>query len=397
MHTLYGEKNTAITGIGQSLVSRPAATSALSLTVDACLAAIEDAGLRREDIDGISTYPGAVNDATGFSPVGLTEVREALGLRVTWHSAGGDGPSQLTALFNAIGAIAAGFATHVLIFRTVYQASARAASKYVPIVSGGGQDRVWGHFKWMLPFKGLSAAPWAALYAQRHFHDFGTKPEELGQIAVTARRHAKLNPASIFREEIAIGEYLASRFIATPLRLYDCDVPVDGATALVVSRREAAVHLRNEPLQIEAIGSAVQSRDSWFRPESFTSPAVDHAARMMWGRTDLKPGDVDVAQLYDGFSIFTLLWLEAMGFCGKGEAGSYVAGGQRIALDGQLPLNTGGGQLSAGRLHGFGHVHEACVQLWGRGGDRQVGGGPTVAAVSNGGAGFAGCMLLRRD
>ena len=120
------------------------------------------------------------------------------------------------------------------------------------------------------------------------------------------------------------------------------------------------------------------------------------AGAHLWTRTDLRPADVDVAELYDGFSFLTLSWLEALGFCGVGESGSFVEGGERIGLDGELPLNTHGGQLSAGRLHGFGFLHEACVQLWGEGGERQVPGGPEVAVAAAGGGNTCGCMLLVR-
>jgi acetyl-CoA acetyltransferase len=116
----------------------------------------------------------------------------------------------------------------------------------------------------------------------------------------------------------------------------------------------------------------------------------------MWSRTDLRAEDVNVAELYDGFSFLTMAWLEALGFCGRGESGPFVEGGARIALDGQLPLNTHGGQLSAGRLHGFGFLHEAVVQLRGDGGARQVAGTPEVAVVANGGGPVAGTMLLSR-
>ena len=124
--------------------------------------------------------------------------------------------------------------------------------------------------------------------------------------------------------------------------------------------------------------------------------AARDAGPMLWSRTDLRPGDVDVAELYDGFSFITLSWLEALGFCPKGESGRFIEGGQRIALDGELPLNTQGGQLSAGRLHGYGYLHEACVQLWGEGGDRQVPGSPEVAVAAAGGGTLAGCLLLTR-
>jgi len=128
--------------------------------------------------------------------------------------------------------------------------------------------------------------------------------------------------------------------------------------------------------------------------------AARDAAASMWERTDLGPSDVDVAQLYDGFSILAMVWLEALGFCGRGESGPFVAGGTAIGREGVLPLNTAGGQLSGGRLHGFGLIHEACVQLRGEGGARQVhrAGGrlPEVAAVANGGGPIAGSLLLTR-
>ena len=121
------------------------------------------------------------------------------------------------------------------------------------------------------------------------------------------------------------------------------------------------------------------------------------AAKMMWSRTELRPSDVDVAECYDGFSFITMAWLEALGFCGKGESGPFIDGGARIALDGEIPLNTHGGQLSAGRLHGYGFLHEACVQLRGDGGERQVPGAPRVAVAAAGGGPLAGCVLLVRD
>jgi acetyl-CoA acetyltransferase len=127
-----------------------------------------------------------------------------------------------------------------------------------------------------------------------------------------------------------------------------------------------------------------------------TTMAARDAGASMWERTELRPADVDLAQLYDGFSILPLVWLEALDLCGRGESGAFVEGGSRIALDGQLPLNTAGGQLSAGRLHGFGLLHEACVQLRGDGGDRQIPGRHEVAVVANGGGPIAGSMLLTR-
>ena len=149
--------------------------------------------------------------------------------------------------------------------------------------------------------------------------------------------------------------------------------------------------------RIVTVCVGLQGPTGWDQYEDLTLGATGYAGRRLWSRTDLKPKDVDVAELYDGFSYLTLQWLEGLGFCARGEAGAFIEGGKRIALDGELPLNTNGGQLSGGRLHGLGLFHEAVVQLRGRGGDRQVKGGPKVAVVANGGGPLAGCALLRRD
>lgn len=232
------------------------------------------------------------------------------------------------------------------------------------------------------------------MFATRYMHEYGLTPEQLGAVAVHGRKMAGLNPDAIYRDPITLDDYLASRFIATPLRLFDCDVPVDGSTAFVLSRLEDAKRDGRPCLRVEAMGSAFE-QGGLRQPTDMTSFGGEAAAAMMWRRTDLRPSDVDVAQVYDGFSILTLHWLEALGFCGRGEAGAFVQGGRRIGLDGELPINTGGGQLSAGRLHGFGHTYEACMQLLRRAGERQVK-DAEVAVTCNGAYGM-GCMLLVRE
>jgi acetyl-CoA acetyltransferase len=388
--TKYYEKDVAIVGIGQSKVARPASVSALSLTLDACLEAIQDAGLTAADIDGISCYPGMRDDDSGHSPVLLSEVRHALGVNARWYAAPNtDSPGHMSAFFEAINAIAVGAARHVLVFRSIYEASARLKVKEALVVGKSGRAR--GLWEYAAPYNALSPATWYALWAARHFHEYGTTSEQFGWIAVNGRRMAALNPNAVYTSPLTLEDYLSSRIIATPLRIYDCDVPIDGSTAFVLSHASAARDTRNVPVRFEAIGTAIPSR-SFYRPESFTSFCMEAAASMMWSRTDLRPKHVQVAQIYDGISVLALYWLEALGFCRKGEAGSFLEGGARIALDGELPMNTSGGQLSAGRFHGFGHVHEACIQLWNRGGARQVR-GASVCVVSNGNYGN-GCMLL---
>jgi len=251
--------------------------------------------------------------------------------------------------------------------------------------------------EYTLPFRAYSAANWVAMFAQRHFHEFGTTREQLAQLALNARKNAAGNPNAIYTDPLTLDDYFAARMISSPLCLFDCDVPVDGATAVIVSRKELAGDLRRPPIGVEAIGSALRGRPSWDQFDDLTTMAARDAGAMLFERTDLKPSDVDVAELYDGFSFIALAWIEALGFCKKGEGGSFVEGGTRIALDGTLPLNTNGGQLSGGRLHGYGFLHEACVQLWGEGLGRQVPGNPQVAVAAAGGGPLAGCMLLTRS
>jgi acetyl-CoA acetyltransferase len=214
----------------------------------------------------------------------------------------------------------------------------------------------------------------------------------LGQVALTARKHAALNPKAIYQDPLTLQDYLTARMVADPLCLYDCDVYCDGSTAVVLSRADYAPDGRWPPVRIEAIGTAPPVRVDYAQHTDLR-PGV-RAAAAMWGRTELRPQDVDVAGIYDGFSILTLLWLEALGFCPAGEGGNFVEGGSRISLGGVLPINTNGGQLSGGRLHGLGFVHEMCLQLRGRAGARQVA-SAGVAAVSVGALPYVGCMLLR--
>jgi len=395
------ERRAAITGIGQSAVGRHLGRSELDLTIEACLAAVTDAGLTRDDIDGLATYPGMGVGTPGFAGPTTPEVQDALRLSLDWHDGGGEGPGQMRALIAACLAVGAGLARHVLVYRTVTESTAQGSGGRQGIGGGGdGVPRYSGFLQWTLPFGAVSAVNWIALVAQRRMHEFGLTRQQLGQVALNARRNAGLNPSAIYREPMDLDGYLSARMISTPLCLFDCDAPSDGSTAFVVSHRDYAPDAPRVSCHVNAVGTALRGRPSWDQFDDMTTMAARDAAASMWERTELTPADVDVAQLYDGFSILAMVWLEAMGFCGRGESGPFVADGSAIALDGVLPLNTAGGQLSGGRLHGFGLIHEACVQLRGEAGDRQVvrSGGkvPEVAAVSNGGGPIAGSLLLTR-
>lgn len=393
------ERRAAVTGVGQSSVGRRLGQDPLALTADACLGAIEDAGLTRADIDGLSTYPGgSIPGAPGFSGAGISEVQDMLRLELDWFCGGPELPGQLGAVINACAAVATGLARHVLCFRTVWESTAQGGGRRAGIgVSEGGTFRASGFMQWTLPYGAASAAVWIAMMARRHFHEFGTTREQMAQIALNARRNAALNPAAIYRDPMTLDDYLSARMISDPFCLYDCDVPVDGSTAIVVSAIDAARDCAKPPLRIDAVGSALRGRPSWDQFDDLTTMALRDAGAMLWERTDLKPADVEVAELYDGFSFITMAWLEALGFCGKGESGAFIEGGEAIGLRGALPLNTSGGQLSAGRLHGFGLLHEACIQLWGEGGDRQVPARPRIAVAAAGGGPLGSCLLLCAD
>jgi acetyl-CoA acetyltransferase len=391
-------RRAVISGLGMSQVGRRLHRDHLELTLDAALAAIADAGLTRDDIDGVATYPGGPAGAgNGMGGPSTTEVLDALRLRADWHSGGGEGPAQIQAVINAAMAVACGMARHVLVWRTVTEASAQASGRRGLGLAGdgAGDGRVSGAFSWSIPFGAFSAANWLALNARRHFHEFGTTREQLAQIALNARANAARNPTAVYREPLTLDEYLSARMISDPLGLYDCDVPVDGSVAVVVSHRDFAVDSPGGVVGIDAVGTALRGRPSWDQFDDMTTMAARDAAASLWERTEISPGEVDTAQLYDGFSWLAMCWIEALGFCGRGEGGAFVEGGKRIALDGELPLNTGGGQLSGGRLHGYGLLHEACLQLRGEAGARQVP-GAEVAVVANGGGPIAGALLLTR-
>jgi acetyl-CoA acetyltransferase/uncharacterized OB-fold protein len=389
------ERRVIISGVGQSAVGRRLLTRGdVDLTAEAALEAIADAGLRAGEIDGLACYPGGGVGGAGFSGPGVAEMADALGLSLSWHLGAGEGPGQMTPVFAACLAVAAGFCRHCLVYRTVSEGSAQARAGRGRAGIGAGTHEVSGPFAFLLPFGAMSAGNWLAVYATRHMHQYGTRREHLGAIALAGRRHAAFNPKAIYRDPITMDDYLNARLVSWPFGLFDCDVPCDGSTAVIVSHVDTARDRPKPPVHVNAIGTAMRSRPNWDQWEDITTGPQRDAAAHLWSRTDLKPGDVDTAQLYDGFSFLTLVWLEALGFCKQGEGGPFMEGG-RIELGGALPINTWGGQLSGGRLHGFGFLAEAVRQVRREAGARQVP-GCEVAAVGVGGGTYCGCMLLTR-
>ena len=390
--TRFMEKQACVSGLGQSSINRKPTVYPFKLAVDACQKAIADAGLSIDDIDGAACWPGgATHVGEGSAAASVADIKNSLGLKLNWFSSG-EGAAMYAPVINAIGAIAAGYANHVLVWRSV-------GERWVPTYShanapGRAMPPTGGWMQWTAPYWAPSAANWTALSAQLHMEKYGITREQMAWIPIVQRRNAGLNPNAIYREPLTHEEYMASRMISTPFCIYDCDVPCDGTTAVIVSRLDAARSLRHKPIRFEAVGGAATDRmDTWFARDDFPHMIMHDAARAMWTRTDLKPKDVGSAHLYDGFTYLTMFWLEALGFMKEGEVGAFIEGGDRIALNGELALNTNGGQLSEGRLHGLGHLHETVTQLRGQAGERQVK-DLTVSVTGVGGGSFGGCLLM---
>jgi acetyl-CoA acetyltransferase/uncharacterized OB-fold protein len=384
------EHRAVLSGIGRSRLGRRLMVDPLSLTMDACLAAVEDAGLSLDDIDGLSTYPG--DAPVGMSEGGVSAVEEALRLHPTWINGGGDLPGPGGAVIAAILAVSAGLCRHVLCFRTVWESTFAALG----LPRGGGRRASGAMMQWRLPFGAMSAANWIGMNANQYLHRYGATRELLGHIALNGRANAARNPNAIYRDPMTMDDYLSARPITTPFGLYDCDVPCDGSMAVVVSDASVARDLPKTAVRIEAVGTQILERVSWDQGTVTHEPQVLGQSAHLWTRTSLQPDDVDLALVYDGFTFNAISWLEGLGFCGFGEAKDWIDGGRRIAPGGDLPVNPHGGQLSEGRTHGFGFLYEAVAQLRHEAGERQVPEAAT-AVVTSGGGTPSGVLLLQRD
>ena len=397
------EHRAVLSGIGRSRIGRRLMLDPLSLAVDACLEAIADAGLTIEDIDGLSTYPGV--GGMGMSEGGATAIEEALRIHPTWINGGGDLPGPGGSVIAALLAVAAGLCRHVLCFRTVWESTfatlAAQAALSGTATDGGTRakaERVSGPFReWRAPFGAVSAANWIAMNAHQYLHRYGAPRELLGLIALNARANAARNPVAIYRDPMTMDDYLSARPITSPFGLYDCDVPCDASIAVIVSDASVADDLPRPAVRIEAVGTQILERVSWDQGTLTHEPQVIGQSAHLWTRTSLTPDDVDLALVYDGFTFNAISWLEGLGFCGFGEAKDWLDGGRCIALDGDLPVNPHGGQLSEGRTHGFGFIYEAVTQLRHDAAERQVRDAKTAVVTSGGGTPSGVLLLQRRD
>jgi acetyl-CoA acetyltransferase len=377
-------RDVAIAGAGYSEIGRALDRSAGALTLEACAAALHDAGLQPRDVDGMATYPG------GGDSVACFYVVDGLGIPgLRWfEDLAGWMPAAITPVIAAAHAVSRGDCEVALAYRSVKRNRERPPGM-------GYAERVGGDMQFRAPFGDPMTSQWLAMWARRHMHEFGTTEEHLGHIAVTFREHAARNPRAPLRAPITLDDYFASRIVTTPFRLLDCDFPVDGGGAVVVTTLERARDLAPKPVKVLGGRFATGARPDWDQWEDLTHMASKRCAADLWAATGMTAADVDVAQLYDGFSWLALCWLEDLGFCAKGEGGPFVAEGN-LRLGGALPSNTHGGSLSAGRLHAISHVIECVEQLRGAAGARQVAGARTGVVTAGGGT-MAGALLLAAD
>lgn len=355
----------AIVGIGQTEFSRSSGRSELRLALEAVSAAIEDSGIDRREIDGLIRY--------GVAQTGASEAWMAtnLGLRELnyWGAVDYGGSASAALIGHAAAAIASGLASTVLCYRSLNGRSGMrpgTADTYERLYRG--VDPSYDNF--LVPFGHTSPTQTYGLIAQRHMHEFGTTKEQLAQVALTCRDNANHNPAAqMHGRDLTLDDYFAAPMISDPLGLYDCCLQTDGAVAVIVTSADRAKDLRQKPAYIAGAsqGALEDSQGPLHsvvgRPD-LTESAGAAAARALYKQTGMSPSDVDVAQLYDCFTITLLLQLEDYGFCARGESGPFVADGS-IAIDGSIPVNTDGGNLSAGYIHGMNHVLEGTRQIRG--------------------------------
>ncbi|MFQ5563957.1 MAG: thiolase family protein [Parvularculaceae bacterium] len=359
-------RHAIIAGIGHTAFGRFPERTPLDLEAEAVRRAVGDAGFEKADIDGLITDPGPAQGViNGIAPHYLT-LGQHLGLNPDF--VGSEilgGASSAASIERAVMAIEAGLCTVCV---CVYGDA--ALSSPGSFAYGRGEESVFGFF---------GAAGLHALAAQRHMALYGTRPEHFAEVAIAARAHAARTPHAQLREPLDLDGYLASRMIAEPLRRADCCLISDGAAAVVVCAEDRVSDLRRVPVHVLGFGQA-HSLCTWSSPDHFDALPAARSGPAALARAGLAVDDIDIALLYDCFTIAVLMQLEDYGFCGKGEAGPFVEGG-RIGPGGALPVNTSGGLMAEGYGGGMLHVIEAVRQLRGEAGDRQVE-GAEIALVS---------------
>jgi acetyl-CoA acetyltransferase len=390
-----GADRVAAVGVGYSKTGRRSGLTSWQLAIQAAKAALADAGMTPQDLDGVALLWGVAGPApAGLDIVEPMDFGYMLGCGpLNWY--GEAGPAYIGPAIQAVAAIKSGMAHTVLTLRIIRQRMSSAEQ----LASEGAMAQpmqVGGDAQFTAPFGSVSPVQSiAALPAQRHMDLFGTTEEQFGAHVVAQRHFATLNEDAIFRDPLTIEDYLNSRYISTPVRLLDCDYPVDSASAVIYTSAERAKDFKQKPVFVDSASYSSVKYMTFENIDDMTQSSPFHAARELWKRTDLTPADVDCAQLYDGFTIIVFQWLEALGLCGVGESGPFVAAGN-TALGGSMPVNTDGGACNVGRRHGANFCIESIHQLRGEAGARQVP-DAKVAVWANAVGPFSGAMLMTSE
>jgi acetyl-CoA acetyltransferase len=378
----------AIAGVGETPMGRLPGKSSMALHALASRLALEDAGMDKGDIDGVLTVGSMVDSFPHHSGAFC----EYLGIRPKYtDTVTQGGAGSCTMVLYAAMLIATRVCRSVLCVGADNQLSGMTREKAINFFA---RNR---HPQYEYPF-GLSVPAAYALIAQRHFHEFGTTREDLAHIAVACRMHARLNPNAQIREPLSLEEALTSKPVASPLHLTDCCLSSDGGGALIVTSVERAKDLKKPPVVVLGAGQGF-AHEHICQAGDLTHTAARQAAQQAFSMAGVEPKDIDVAELYDCFTITVLLQLEDYGFCPKGEGGGFVRDG-RIQLGGQLPVNTHGGMLSFGNpgiAGGIFHIIEAVRQLRGECGSRQVPNAKLAMVSGVGGVfSYASSLILGR-
>ncbi|MEU8202703.1 lipid-transfer protein [Streptosporangium sp. NPDC049046] len=381
--------STAVAGIGATEFSKRSGRSELQLAAEAVFAALDDAGLAPSDVDGLVTYTQDANQEIAVArEVGIGDL--SFFSRV--HYGGG---AACGTVLHAAMAVATGVAETVVCYRAFNE---RSGNRYgQPDARVAGEPSSQGlEMSWHVPYGLMTPAAWVAMFARRYMHTYGATSEDFGRVAVAMRRHASTNPAAWFHgRPITLEEHQASKWIVEPLHLLDCCQESDGAVALVVTSAERARDLREAPAVITAAaqgsGADQMMMTSYYRDDMTGLPEMGVVGRQLWKQSGLGPSDVQTAILYDHFTPFVLTQLEELGFCGRGEARDYVAGGG-IEIDGHLPVNPHGGQLGEAYIHGMNGIAEAVRQIRGTSAN-QVAGVRNVLVTAGTGVPTSGLVL----
>lgn len=359
----------AFVGVGATEQGKLPGSTPITLATEAFKRALDDAGLKKTDIDGLLTMPGTTSPEGSLNYLRLGET---LGIDPAFTGSMTMGGGTAGALVQqAALAIDAGLATTVA---CVFADTARTGNYKFARASGWGDSwGIWGMF---------GAAANSAVAASRHMALYGTTSRQLGEVAVACRRHASMNPNAVMREPFTVDDHQASRFVVEPFHLLDCCLISDGGVCLILTSAERARDRAKPPVLLSGFGQAyttqnMEREDWWYVPHQ------KDALKRAFAMAGVGPKDIDVAQLYDNFTMSVLLWLEHAGFCGVGEAGPFVEGG-RIQLGGELPVNTAGGNLSESYMEGWLHIVEGVRQMRGECGERQVKGAETCLVTGRG-------------